>query len=285
MQFVLARNPEEFLGRTEALLRGRIECNVLATVLMNVMDGHLTAAVLVYGLDERGQTRYAGLRTPPWPMLNSPLEGDADDLIELWLHADPELPGVTGPPETTRAIASAWARRTGGTVRRTMREAMHLLEEVHDPPRPARGRLRTAHAGERALLIEWMRAFAEEAGVTGASEAERMVDARLRRDGLLVWDDRGPVSFLGVTPPVAGLVRIGPVYTPPEHRRRGYAGTAVAAAGRRALGRGATGCMLFTDLTNPTSNKIYAEVGYRRTGDWEELSFDPADPLAPASSP
>jgi predicted GNAT family acetyltransferase len=81
--------------------------------------------------------------------------------------------------------------------------------------------------------------------------------------------------MVGVSPPVAGVVRIGPVYTPMEHRRRGYAGSAVAAASRRALARGAERCMLFTDLANPTSNKIYAEVGYRRVGDWEELAFEP----------
>jgi len=32
--------------------------------------------------------------------------------------------------------------------------------------------------------------------------------------------------------------------------------------------------MLFTDLANATSNKIYAEVGYRRIGDWEEHAFE-----------
>jgi predicted GNAT family acetyltransferase len=31
--------------------------------------------------------------------------------------------------------------------------------------------------------------------------------------------------------------------------------------------------MLFTDLANPTSNKIYAEIGYRRVADWEEHAF------------
>jgi predicted GNAT family acetyltransferase len=33
--------------------------------------------------------------------------------------------------------------------------------------------------------------------------------------------------------------------------------------------------MPLTDLTNPTSNKIHAEVGYRRFGDWEEYVFTP----------
>jgi predicted GNAT family acetyltransferase len=83
--------------------------------------------------------------------------------------------------------------------------------------------------------------------------------------------------MIGLAPEVAGVVRIGPVYTPPQHRRRGYAGSAVAAASRRALAEGATRCMLFTDLANPTSNKIYAEVGYRRCADWEEIALDRAD--------
>lgn len=275
MRFLLARDPAEFQARTEQLLSERIECNLLATVLMNVVDG-TRSAVLVYGLDEGEQARYAALRTPPWPMLTSPLEGDADELIELWLHADPDVPGVSGPPQTTQAIASAWERHTGRVARRTMGEAMHVLEEVRDPPRPAPGRLRLPEPGERATLIEWMRAFATELGLADAAHAEAIVDGRLRRDGLLVWDDRGMVSFLGVSPALAGVVRIGPVYTPRGYRRRGYAGSAVAAASRRALAQGATACMLFTDLANPTSNKIYAEVGYRRTGDWEELSFEPA---------
>ena len=123
------------------------------------------------------------------------------------------------------------------------------------------------------MLVDWMRAFNLKPGVTAADQAEPMVDARLDHGRLLVWEDQQPVSMVGVTPPVADVVRIGPVYTPPDFRRRGYAGSAVAVASRRALAAEATRCMLFTDLTNPTSNKIYAEVGYQRIGDWEEHVF------------
>ena len=66
----------------------------------------------------------------------------------------------------------------------------------------------------------------------------------------------------------------GRATTPPALRRRGYAGSAVAAASRRALTGGARQCMLYTDLDNPTSNKIYAEVGYRRVGEWEEIALE-----------
>jgi len=276
MRFVLAGDPAEFATRTERLFSERIECNVLATVLMTVLDGWRAGspALLACGIEDGDEVRFAALRTPPHPLLASPLEGNADEFVELWLRADPEVSGVTSVPDTARAIAAAWVKRTGGAARRTLREAMHLLEEVRDPPRPAAGELRVAEAADRSLLIGWMRDFVLEAGVSGAAQAEAMVDGRMRRDGLLVWEDEQAVSMLGVTPEVAGVVRIGPVYTPPAQRGRGYGGSAVAAASRRALADGAQRCMLYTDLDNPTSNKIYAEVGYRRWADWEEIALE-----------
>ncbi len=278
MRFVLTRDASEFGARSERLFLQRIECNVIATVLMNLLDGAHSdsSSLFANGMTEDGEVRFAALHTPPWPLLASPLEEGAADLVELWLTEDPEVWGVTSVPDTARAIAGAWEQRTGGTSRCTIREAMHILEEVLDPPRPAGGELRLADSAERSLMVAWMREFVAEAGIVGATQAEAMIDARMRRQGLLVWHDEQPVSMVGVTPEVAGVVRIGPVYTPPPQRRRGYAGSAVAAASRRALAQGAQRCMLYTDLDNPTSNKIYAEVGYRRTGDWEELAFDPA---------
>jgi len=276
MRFVLTRDAYEFAARTERLLTAHIECNVLATVLINVLDGvyRNSATLFSYGAAEDDEVRFAAMRTPPHPLLASPHCADATQFVELWLRADPDVARVTSVPETARAIAAAWAARTGGAPRCAIREAMHVLEEVRDPPQPALGQLRLADVADRSLLIAWMEAFISETGIVGSSQAAAMVDSRLRREGMLVWDDGQPVSMVGVTPEVAGVVRIGPVYSPPELRRRGYAGSAVAAASRRALGQGARRCMLYTDLDNPTSNKIYAEVGYRRIGDWEEIALE-----------
>ena len=269
---------QEFAECTGPLLAARLECNLLATILMSVLGGARRdpPPVFVYGLSEPGDgVAFAAMRIPPFQLLTSPLDdvADAEPLMELWLQADPDCSSVTGVPDTARAIAAAWVRRTGGTTRTTMNEAMHVLDEVRDPPRPAAGSLRLAEPDERDLLVAWMEEFVAEAGLIGAAQAARMVDARLRNQGLLVWDDGQPVSMIGVAPEVSGVVRIGPVYTPPENRRRGYASAAVAAVSRLALARGARRCMLFTDLANPTSNKIYAEVGYVRFADWEEHAF------------
>jgi predicted GNAT family acetyltransferase len=172
-------------------------------------------------------------------------------------------------------VARAWQERTGGEVRVRMRQAMHLLSEVTDPsPWPAGG-LRRAQDEDRALLVGWERAFVRDAGIIpqAGAEAERTVARRLDSRSQFIWQDGDPVSTLAVSPLIAGTVRIGPVFTPPEHRRRGYASAAVATACREALAGAAQRCMLYTDLANPTSNRIYAAVGFRRFADWEELEL------------
>ncbi len=151
-----------------------------------------------------------------------------------------------------------------------------MLSTVTEPTTPCPGSLRLATMGERALLIGWEEAFAVEADIPVRGEAQRAVDARLSVGGQFVWEHEGAVAMLGLSPAVAGTARIGPVYTPPQFRRRGYATAAVAAASRLALAAGARQVMLFTDLANQTSNRIYARVGFRRFADWEEHSFEPA---------
>lgn len=278
MPLVLTSDPEEFQTQTRALLESRLEGNVMATVLIGVLAGRYRerGAHLGYWRDASGTVTAAALRTPPFGLLTSELaQADAPAFLDRWLEHDPDLPGVNSVPATARAIAAAYEASTGRRVHLERAMAMHAIDEVIDPPRIPPGSLRLGSRGERNLLIDWWVAFATEAGSSGDAEhAARMVDSRLDDGGAFVWDDRGPVSVVALSPPVAGVPRIGPVYTPPEHRRRGYASMAVAQVSRRALDAGARTCMLFTDLANPTSNKIYAEVGYRRFGDWEEYRFD-----------
>lgn len=89
----------------------------------------------------------------------------------------------------------------------------------------------------------------------------------------MFWEDGEPVSLAGFGNPTPNGVRIGPVYTPPGRRRRGYATALVAALTRALLGSGPRFCFLFTDLANPTSNTIYQRIGYRPVTDVDEWRF------------
>ena len=263
MRLVLMRDAERFAALAEDFVAERIERNVLATVLGYARRGRFEAHRTLFGCgldDERGM-RFVALRTSPWPLLASELDGAAADLLmERWIGADPAIPGVSAEPATARAVAAAWTRETGGSSRCPDARGDARASEVEGPRRPARGRLRVAGEDERELLVAWERSFVLEAGMGVVEEAERSVAARLAIGAQLVWEDGGPVCTLTLSPAIAGTVRIGPVYTPPEHRGRGYASSAVAGASRGALAGGARRCMLLTDLANPTSNKIYAAM-------------------------
>ena len=114
---------------------------MLADVLERVYSP--LAPRFAYGLDASGETVFAALRTPPWFQLASQIDAhDAGPFVERWLEDDPELPGVGAPSATARAIAAAWSARTGRPTRCRMKEALHALDEVRDPLRPALGELR-----------------------------------------------------------------------------------------------------------------------------------------------
>jgi predicted GNAT family acetyltransferase len=70
-------------------------------------------------------------------------------------------------------------------------------------------------------------------------------------------------------------IAINAVYTPPELRGRGYATGCVASLSARMLDEGRTFCVLYTDLANPTSNAIYARIGYRGIRDFELYDLSP----------
>ena len=61
------------------------------------------------------------------------------------------------------------------------------------------------------------------------------------------------------------------VYTPPVLRGNGYASAVVARLSQRELDAGQRWCSLFTDAANPTSNHIYAEIGYELKSDFRHF--------------
>jgi predicted GNAT family acetyltransferase len=273
-----------FAAEAGAFLGAELEREQLARVLEGVLQGryaeHPNFFATVRG--DHGELVAAALRTPPHSLictqLPDPAASLAAKLIDVWLARDPDVVGVGAEPETARAISAAWARRTGGESRLEVRMAMHAATVIEDPPRRVAGRLRLAAPDDQELLVRWWRAFYAEAEPLHPDDAQPAVAARCEDRSLHVWEDGGrPVSLIGARPTGNGYGWIGPVYTPPELRRRGYAGAGVAAASRRLLDAGASRCMLFTDLDNPTSNKIYHEVGYRRFADWEDHRFSPPD--------
>ena len=136
------------------------------------------------------------------------------------------------------------------------------------------GRPVIATSDHRDLLLAWVRAFAEELH-SPYGDPESVVDSRLESGSIALWLVDEPVSIAAATPVLAGMARIGPVYTPPQWRRHGYGSAVTAAASVDAVARGATEVVLFADVTNPTSNSIYQQLGFRPIADDVVLALQP----------
>jgi predicted GNAT family acetyltransferase len=132
--------------------------------------------------------------------------------------------------------------------------------------------LRKAVEADVALAREWVDGYIRDTRVLGpaAGVAERLIE----HGELYLWTDADrPCSMVATTRDTGSGRSINTVYTPPQYRRRGYATAAVAALSAMLLEDGHRFCCLYTDISNPTSNSIYARVGYVPIRDDLEIAF------------
>lgn len=269
LPFLLAEEAANGLpiGLLEAIRRGDYERPFLALVTRSE------------GPDSGDGIALVALRTPPYNLiLCEPTDLAALDVLLDELAGDPgpaALPGVLGPAAAARAFAAAWSERTGEPSRLAVDQRIYRCTDV-EPPHGVPGRLRPVTDADRPLLRGWLQAFHDEAlpGMPFDAEArtERWLRAAAR--SLYFWEVEGAtVSMVGAAGPTPNGIRIVAVYTPREHRSRGYASAAVAELTQRLLHDGRAFCTLFTDLSNPTSNKIYQRIGYRPILDFPMYAF------------
>ena len=278
MDVVPLSDPADFLARAGPLLLADEARHNLILGLAGTLRDQPTRypQFELWLVEDAGAVVGAALRTLPYRLvLARPTKATA---LPALAEALEDLPGVVGGVPEAGEFADAWTARTGEVVRVDLGQGIYALERVI-PPRPAAGESRRAGAADRELLLDWLRAFADEAigEVTEEVELQRMIDIRVTDDpdyGFVLWEDDGrPVSLTGFGSPTPSGIRIGPVYTPPELRGRGYASALVAAVSQERLDAGRSFCFLYTDLANPTSNKIYVDIGYERVCDALQLSF------------
>jgi uncharacterized protein len=255
--------------------------NLLLAILQTLLDRpdiYPTFHLWLARLD--GVPVGVAMQTEPYHLvLAEPLEPAAiEALADAAVEDGHPLPGVTAGLPWADRFAERVAERTGQRIERVITEGMWALTEVADVPR-APGAMRTATSEDRDLIFAWLVDFSEEALPRGHARDDeaiaKQVRARLAGEGggYRVWEDGEPVAMSGHHDVPGVGSRIGPVYTPPAHRRRGYATRLVAELSAELIDRGDPGCYLFTDMANPTSNAIYARIGYVMLGEAAENAF------------
>jgi RimJ/RimL family protein N-acetyltransferase len=289
LRVVLLTDPAEVASRVAGLFAADpIGTNIAATVLGAALAGRPQAQGSFWAIVEDGAGRAVALAmsSAGFPAFLPPMpDATAELLADHLVAGGHDVPGLSGDARATLAFARRWCELTGQDAERLRAEGVHLLAELV-PPVDVPGLVRPATADDAPLVADWFAAFeheAEDGDELEPAVLQQRVSAFVQRiptGRILLWEDGGlPVSLAGWqlpagSPPVV-VGRIGPVYTPREHRRHGYAAGATAAAARALLDAGADRVMLYTDLANPTSNGVYARLGFRRIGDSSRWAFRP----------
>ena len=260
----------EVLDATGTFLASRpVEHNLVASILTDMVP-HPGVGQYWWVVDPQDQVRAVAVESPAGnrAVLTPARPGPIKALAQAMATDVFELPGVLADADTAATFAGQIAELLyvpahpveGGRLYRLGKLVM---------PKNVPGHLRLAEAQDEELVIAWAKAFRSEAGEAG--DPTPVARQRLVTGRLWLWEDGAPVAMAGAPKPVAGVARIGWVFTPPLRRRQGYGSAVTAALSQHLLDTEADTCILYTQLSNPTSNAIYQRLCYRVVS--ETLSY------------
>ncbi len=277
----------DFLARAQAeLMHNEVQNNLPLGIALHLQNfpEHIEISPYLATVEDKGNLIVAAVMTPPFRLLVTSNQLDAfGEAPALIIHNLREngwpVPGVMGPSYLSDLFAQTWTSLTGEKAHLRRHERLFELTQVI-APRPGPGQLRIATLDDTDLIARWIKAFQKEAlrESMDDEEADTLARRRIGKGDFYLWElsDGAIVSTLATVRPVGRVISINSVYTPPELRGQGYASRSVAALSQHLLDSGWQRCSLFTDLSNPTSNSIYQQVGYRPVCDFNEYDFSQA---------
>jgi len=250
--------PHEFAAyHGPALARDEVRHNVILAIL-----GRLAAEnppeLRRWSLGAPGE---CAVQTPTYPIM-------LGDLSAAQCHALAEVtrtldyPAVVGPAETARWFADR-AKALGLTFLEPIPQQILAL---HDKPAypGAPGHARLVGPDDAELFADWVIAFQREAIPHDPTPSRDRLKQTASEGRYQFWIvDGEPVSMAGIARRTRTVGAIAGVYTPPDRRGRGYAGSVAAAVVDAILAEGRGTACLYADLRNPCSNRCYARIGFQ----------------------
>lgn len=280
MKFNLFTQATEFEEKAKPfLLKNEDVYSLFFGVLQGIKAGRYEDPMMVT-IEEEGKPIALFQMTPPHPLNIVIIDEAKQDAIltlavEEFLKRDIHIPAVVGLKSTVFAFAEKWQNLNQCDTKILMDQGLYRLDKVDLTLENSPGNWRFATKDEAPLIEEWFHGFNQDAGLPKAEheEIQKKVAQFLEGQEVFFWENNGKVvSMMKKARPSDHGVTVSFVYTPPEERRKGYARTMVAACSQELL-KSYNFCVLYTDMLNPTSNKIYQEVGYQKIADSVHIEF------------
>lgn len=260
---------EEILQQDPALYN--MPYGVLHGWAQSEKAGHLAPQPLMLALMQGSTCLAAAAHLDPRPLM---IFSRRDTPPKTWTGWPPLIrkeaiapDRVIGTVADVKAWMQLWAPDQNNAP--AMVHIAHQLKQVI-APRPSQGNARVARSAEGATIQEWVPRFMQdsfgELNIPGP--APQLIEKAIAKGMYWIWERNDqPVSMASFLRPNPEGIALGLVYTPPEARGKGYASNLVAQMSQFQLDQGKEWLALFTNADNPTSNKIYRNIGYKVVGE------------------
>ena len=261
----------------DALAAHEVVNNLPLGILIRGVNGEAKPDWFMARVEGAESSELVALMTPPWNLVltsgNRDVPVDAISLLAQHMAEGGTLPpGVIAETALAECFARAFSEASGKKEEIAARQRLCRLDRVEDVP--VVGELRLSSLRDMHYLPFWMKAFTDECFHENAPLDEASARYCVDRGMMYILEDGGqPVSMAGSSRQMPHGRAVGPVYTPPYLRGKGYATACVALLSRLILEKGNDYCALFTDLENPISNSIYQKIGYYLICDFREFKF------------
>ena len=283
------QDPQALLQHALPYLEVNEDANCVPVGVLHAMrlGGHIWQPdqVFLTAYDARGEAAGFLMRTPPHGavLAASRVAGAGRALARALRETTSTIPTALGLRETLEPFMAAWSELTGERFEHGYTERLYRCEHVTPPPVPE-GRMRAALEADLPLLAAWLGEFhAEALARMPAHDPAPIVRTRTLSApevaGMRLWENAAgePVAMAGYGAPMRHAYRIGPVYTPPAQRGRGFGGAISAALTQELLDRGCAYVLLFADLDYAPSNRVYLRLGYQPVCDLEQAVVAPPE--------
>ncbi|CAM3145722.1 GNAT family N-acetyltransferase [Filibacter tadaridae] len=280
MEFKQYDNVHEFALKAEPILSKREDVYSLFLGVLQAIKAGRYDNPFMATIEENGEVLGLFQMTPPHPLNliiddDNRLEEIMNVLFPNLFRLKLTLNSVVSLKPWAYSFAEKWVEKTGIEHEVLMDQGLYRLDQVDETPEKSPGNWRYAEQSDSPLIEKWYNLFEKDAHLplTPVADVKKRVASFIDGREVLLWVDGGKVvSMMKKARPTKKGITVSFVFTPKEERKKGYARTMVAAGSKEFL-KTYDFCVLYTDLMNPTSNKIYQEIGYKRIADSVQLGF------------
>ncbi|RLQ95365.1 GNAT family N-acetyltransferase [Falsibacillus albus] len=279
MQWRRYDSAAEFLVETERLLEENEAENNLMLGLLYQLKKSNRKGIYMAAATDKGEVKLICLMTPPYNLIMTvPKGSDYEEVVDFAIgelvYESVNVPGVIAEKNLAEYFSRTWAEKTGQESTFAMKQRIYKLNKVNDLKHTP-GKMRKARSNEKELVASWLLRFISDTGEPALTkaDAELRVAVMIEQGTVFLWENDGePVSMARSARSTKNVAVVNMVYTPDEQRKKGYA-TAMVSNLSRLLLQNYEYCALYTDLANPSSNKIYMQIGYEPILDSSLIKF------------